>query len=113
MFTERGPWGNIAGMTTKHIDKIQCKKLWQSVVLTAVMDALRPRPNNHSNISDWRRNQREGDQWIRDKRPEFRVVCGYAGLDPDFVSEQYVSGAITWEKIAAVKKSRTKLVNKL
>lgn len=95
-------------MTTQHIDNVQCSKLWQSVILTAILDALRPMPNNKSNLSEWRCNQREADQWIRDKRPEFRTACYYAGLDPDFICDRYTSGAITWGEIGAAKKGKSR-----
>lgn len=93
-------------MTTEHIDNVQCTKLWQSVIVTAIMDAVRPKPNTNSGLSEWRRNQREADQWIRDKRPEFRTACLYAGLDPDFIHDRYTSGVITCERIGAVKKEK-------
>jgi hypothetical protein len=69
------------------------RTLWQTVVYTAVRDAVM-----RSKSPDGRK----ADAWIRSGAyPKsvagkwFRHVCTITGMDPDFIMEAYVSGRIT------------------
>lgn len=69
------------------------RRLWQAVIYQACVDALSNK--SESENSEKVRARREADSWIRGAGRDFREVCSLAGLDPDFISEAYVSGKLT------------------
>ena len=71
------------------------QRLFQSVVLTAVMDAT----NESETSRDALMNKRDADAWLRGNRKDYRLICSMAGMDPDFVREAYLAGRIDRELI--------------
>jgi hypothetical protein len=66
------------------------KKLWQSVVYLAVLDATNPNPTRTECILD----QRDAHNWITKAGRDFRFACENAGLCPDFIAKSYTEGRI-------------------
>lgn len=61
------------------------QQLYQEIVLMALRDALHAK----------RKVERaQADAWIRSGGNWFRQCCTYAGWDPDFVRDAYVSGRV-------------------
>lgn len=73
------------------------QELWQSVVVTAFMDATRP---NSANRDDMRARS-DADRWIRGNGRDFRQVCSMAGMDPDFLHQAYIKGRVDPERLRA------------
>ncbi len=66
------------------------RALWQTVLLTAIEDAMLPERCSES----YNRAKVDADRWIRLGRKDFRAVCSYAGFDPDHVRDAYLAGRI-------------------
>ena len=69
------------------------KRLWQSVVLRAVLDATAIDPSSDEN----RRAKPDADRWLHNGGRDFREACSLAGFDPDFIRGAYTSGRINAE----------------
>ncbi len=67
------------------------KRLWQTVVLRAVIDGL---SDKKSGDTTERAARREADAWIRAAGSDFREVCSLAGFDPQFLRDAYQAGKI-------------------
>lgn len=59
-------------------------KLWQSVVLRAILDAY----------GNERKERVNADAWLRYGGHDFRDVCAMAGMDQVFIRQAYVTGRI-------------------
>lgn len=66
------------------------RALWQSVIITALQDACNPLPVNR----ETRRAKDEAAAWLARGGKRFREVCQWAGFDPDFIRDAYLSGRI-------------------
>jgi hypothetical protein len=66
------------------------RALWQTVLLTAIEDAMLPERRSDS----YKRAKRDADRWIRGGGKDFRAVCNYAGFDPDHVRDAHLAGRI-------------------
>jgi hypothetical protein len=66
------------------------RTLWQSVVLKALMDATQKEPTQTQDIVA----KRQAHEWLLAAKRDFRLVCHYADLDPDFISQKYRAGQI-------------------
>ncbi len=66
------------------------RALWQTVLLTAIEDAMLPERRSER----YNRAKMDADRWIRCGGKDFRAACSYAGFDPDHVREVYLSGRI-------------------
>lgn len=55
-------------------------QLWQTVLFTAVKDALEGQDQERPALDRFR-----ADQWIRGNSKDFRLVCTLAGLEPEFI----------------------------
>ena len=75
-------------MTPSHHSGDQ--RLFQTVILLAVLDATNPTPADR----EARDAKRQADYWLRHAPNDFRFICALAGQDPDFVSEAYIAGRI-------------------
>jgi len=64
------------------------KRMWQAVVYQAFSDASMEEPASREALTEKRRS----DAWIRSNGRDFKEACGLAGMNPDFLSEAYVSG---------------------
>lgn len=75
------------------------RTLWQSVVFQAFIDATWVLTEFASveNV----RAQRDADTWIRGCGRNFRRVCAYADLDPEFLSRAYVQGRVDPARLRA------------
>lgn len=65
------------------------KRLWQTVVFHAVLEAL-----YEGNDREARMFKESADRWIRRAGRDFREACGLAGIDPDFLRDAYVAGKV-------------------
>ncbi len=75
------------------------RTLWQSVVFQAFIDATWQPSAWHA--TENRREQQIADAWIRGCGRNFRRVCAYADLDPDFLSRAYVRGRVNPDRLRA------------
>ena len=66
------------------------RALWQTVLLTAIDDAMHPERRSES----YNRAKVDADRWVRGGGKDFRAVCSYAGFDPDHVRDAYLAGRI-------------------
>ena len=81
--------GNIsADNASDYLHASPARALWQTVLLTAIEDAMLPERRKYN------RAKRDADQWIRGGGKDFRAVCSYAGFDPDHVRGAYLAGRI-------------------
>lgn len=66
--------------------------LWRAVIERAAIDANgRDRPCGNP---DEARARRRAYFWIKGDSEDFRTVCALAGLDPDYVREQWLTGEL-------------------
>ncbi|KFI34295.1 hypothetical protein CG51_05285 [Haematobacter missouriensis] len=72
-------------------------RLWQSVVLVAVRDALAPANSFHAKA-----DKISADRWIRQAGAQFRAVCIMGGIDPDFLRDRYVANRIDFDALHRV-----------
>ena len=70
------------------------RELWASVLLTAFNDAAGP-VDPDTVTSQRRADQRAARRWLDHGGRDFRLVCSLAGVDPDAVRENWLSGKIT------------------
>lgn len=82
--------GNISADNFEHAPVLPERVLWQTVLLTAIEDAMLPERRSES----YNRAKRDADQWFRGVGKDFRAVCNYAGFDPDHVRDAYLAGRI-------------------
>ena len=82
--------GNISADDFEHAPVLPERVLWQTVLLTAIEDAMLPERRSDS----YNRAKTDADRWIRLGRKDFRAVCNYAGFDPDHVRDAYLAGRI-------------------
>lgn len=66
------------------------KRLWQTVLMKAALDATADNPYSAEN----RYAKREADRWFRHSQRDFQTVCALAGMDADFIREAYIDGRI-------------------
>ncbi|MFN7883564.1 MAG: hypothetical protein ACK5PF_11205 [bacterium] len=66
------------------------RALWQTVLLTAIEDAMLPERRSER----YNRAKMDADRWIRCGGKDFRAACSYAGFDPDHVRGAYLAGRI-------------------
>jgi hypothetical protein len=66
------------------------KRLWQTVVYRALIDATAENPAGPENI----RAKRDAISWLKTGGRDFRKVCSLAEIDPDFVREAFLAGRI-------------------
>ncbi|WP_274593311.1 hypothetical protein [Roseovarius sp. SK2] len=83
------------------------QKLWQGVVMQALMDATQGIQKGaktesarilHNTLN---RERERADTWIRDCGSNFRFVCDLAGMDPYFISDAYRAGRIDGKRLRA------------
>ena len=74
------------------------KSLWQAVVYKALLDATFP-IEEHSRNSDQAKAAHDAHNWLTLANRDFKFVCANAGLDPDFISEKYKSGLVTYQAL--------------
>lgn len=67
--------------------------LWQTVIEKAFIDATNPEPANADDI----REKARASSWIRNCGRDFRLVCDWAGMDPDFLSDAFIANKINRE----------------
>ncbi len=72
------------------------QRLWQTVLLTAVLDATSDRKSL---------TQAEAEAWLRYGGKQFRKVCHLAGLDPLFIREAYLEGRIDRDLLKSAAKT--------
>ena len=83
--------GNIsADNASDYLHASPWRALWQTVLLTAIEDAMLPERRSES----YNRAKVDADRWIRGGGKDFRAVCSYAGFDPDHVRDAYLAGCI-------------------
>jgi hypothetical protein len=83
--------GNIsADNASDYLHASPWRALWQTVLLTAIEDAMLPERRSES----YNRAKMDSDRWIRCGGKDFRAVCSYAGFDPDHVRDAYLAGRI-------------------
>ena len=81
--------GNIsADNASDYLHASPERALWQTVLLTAIEDALLPERRTYN------RAKVDADRWIRGGGKDFRAACSYAGFDPDHVRDAYLAGRI-------------------
>ena len=83
-------FGNILADNFQYAPVLPERVLWQTVLLTAIEDAMLPERRSES----YNRAKMDADRWIRGGGKDFRAVCSYAGFDPDHVREAYLAGRI-------------------
>lgn len=70
--------------------------LWQAVVLRAFEDAtavkVSSKGSNGGVPTELERQQARA--WILGRGPDFRKVCALAGMDPDFLADNFQNGRI-------------------
>ena len=81
-------FGNISADNFEHAPASPYLALWQTVLLTAIEDALLAERRTYN------RAKRDADRWIRGGAKDFRAVCSCAGFDPDHVRDAYLAGRI-------------------
>jgi hypothetical protein len=64
--------------------------LFQTVIEKAFVDAINPDPANDID----RRAKSEAVAWIANCGRDFRRVCEWAGMDPDFLSDAFNANKI-------------------
>lgn len=57
--------------------------LWRAVITQALMDA-----SNHSSKMELKYEKSQSLCWLSSGNKDFRTVCEYAGLDPNYVRQQ-------------------------
>jgi hypothetical protein len=66
--------------------------LWQKVVEQAFVDATAgAAPSDDARAGT---DRRKASDWIRGCGRDFRMVCGLAGMDPDFLSDAFRAGRV-------------------
>lgn len=70
------------------------RELFASVLLTAFNDAADPL-DPQTATSQKRAEQRAARRWLDHGGKDFRMVCDWAGVNPDAVRERWLSGKIT------------------
>lgn len=71
-------------------------QLWQTVLFTAVKDALEGQDQERPELERFR-----ADRWIRSNGKDFRLVCALAGLEPEFIRSAYIAGRIRLDLLVA------------
>lgn len=66
-------------------------RLWQSVLAQMINDALADNPYSPEN----RRAHIDAVRWFDRGGRDFDIVCTYAGQDPEFVREAWLSKSLT------------------
>lgn len=67
------------------------QRLWQTVLIQAINDALHDDPYSPENT----RAKREAISWLTRGTADFREVCSLAGFDPDHVREAWRCGKLS------------------
>ena len=72
----------------------RCRLLWLKVIENALYDAMwRGKEMSECGYINERATYAEqADAWLRRKGRDFRTVCDLAGIDPDFLHDNYVAG---------------------
>jgi len=70
------------------------EELWQEVLVTNVMDAVKYSPEDDCRRNEAARDRREAYSWIAGNSQGFREVATLAGFDPDFVRDAFRAGRI-------------------
>jgi len=83
-------FGNISADNFGHAPASPYRALWQTVLLTAIEDAMLLERRSES----YNRAKVDAERWIRGGGENFRAVCSYAGFDPDHVRDAYLAGRI-------------------
>ncbi len=81
--------------------------LWQAVLFKAFMDATyqpQPQYGNNARFANtpvavgkrraYNIEQRHAIAWIERGGSDFRMVCAMAGMDPDFLRDQFMAGKV-------------------
>ncbi len=74
----------------------RCRNMWGKVVLNEVLAALWEGNtcNSKGYPSPAEFARRHADSWLRNCGRDMREVCDLAGIDPEFLSQAYISGRI-------------------
>lgn len=75
------------------------QRLWQSVLLTAVQDAVYDGEN-----VELQNAQRAAAIWLDKAGRDFREVCTLAGMDPQFIADAWRNGKLTKDSLKAATK---------
>jgi len=73
------------------------KRLWQTVLYKALIDATAQDPQGDENL----REKRRATDWLTKGGKDFRTVCALAEVDPDFVRDAFLAGKINSELLRA------------
>lgn len=84
----------------KEIDTTGEQRLWQHVIWSAFVEATY-QGNGAQNLSE----KAKSKKWIEDCGKDFRQVCDFAGMDPDFLSDALKAGKVSPELLRAKEKS--------
>jgi len=75
------------------------KLLWQRVLEQAFVDATHP-----GGSKEVRREQPTADAWVSRCGKDFRFVCTLAGMDADFLSDNYRAGRFSRDHLKAAER---------
>lgn len=67
------------------------QRLWQAVLGQAISDAMMEDPQTLESMMD----KKSARRWFDLADRNFRMVCELAGMNPDAVSEAWMSGSIS------------------
>lgn len=68
------------------------KRLWQQVVLQAVLDATHA--NDGENSPEQFRATRDARRWIEGNGRDYQRVCSLAGIDHEMIRDAFMAGRI-------------------
>ena len=76
------------------------RDLWLDVVILALRDALMPHKEvRRRDVVERNRNRQAADEWIRERGPDYELVCSLAAIDSSELHRRYVAGEITFESL--------------
>jgi len=79
--------------------------LWQSVVYKALIDATAVNPSGRED----RLAKDAADRWFRSGGRDYHQVCALAGIDPDFMRDNYMAGKIDGKLLRAMAPERARI----
>lgn len=74
------------------------RRLWLTVLLTAVNEALREQRLSASDLERY-----QSANWIKGNSSDFREVCELAGINPDALREKFIAGKISRKILKSAK----------
>jgi len=79
--------------------------LWQSVVYKALIDATAVNPSGRED----RLAKDTADRWFRRGGADYHEVCALAGIDADFMRDNYMAGKIDGKLLRAMAPERARI----